>query len=513
MPSAFGRAPGRMPAVFAAAAIATLAVAQAAAIRPLTTRPVLVRHGLERHVKHNAGSGPVYYAGGATLPAIAYVGSQQAGAGNPNPAVVPGPGTASSVFGYFVTTYSPNHGADTITYCQTGSGFGKSVMDADNDTNTPPSPAPSPLPANANLPCPSPVGTKPVAFVNGFSAQGQDFGDFSGSDAPLNATEFSDWNNHQQTTGTSIFGRGLPVQIPYIVGSVALLYNNNDPNVEGHQLNLTTTQLCKIADGEITNWDQLNKNFTSKTLFFTDRADKSGTSFSFSNHLNVVCKGPGETYGVSQNYDEYIPGNPSIGALPNPLPQGATHQFFLNGSGNGGVVAAIEGQDGAIGYVETANALTAVNGANINFALVNGKDPVKNLPKAAGAVKASQVLKSEAVGSDVANARAPLVTLSPTDDCVLLVNPVAYSNPTGGYSIIAVTNLEFSQTGNGNNAADLRALASMMSQRHPEAVGPGKITTVDLYGRSNVGTTGYSTLNQGTFGKLIKNAANACINS
>ena len=471
--------------------------------------PAQATQRMHKHVKHNAGSGPIYFSGGATLPAVAYVGSTQAVAGQPNPAVVPGPGTSGSVFGYFVTTYSPNGGNDTITYCQTGSGFGKSIMDADNDNLTAPSPAP--LPPNANLPCASPVGTSSVAQVNGFGAVGQNWGDFSGSDAPLSSTEFTDWVNNSQNSSRSNFGRGMPVQVPYIIGAVAILYNNSDPAVEAAQLNLSTTQLCKISDGEITNWHQLNKQFASKTLFFTDRKDKSGTSFSFSNHLNATCKGAGETYGVSQNYDEYISGNPSIGALPNPLPPGATHQFFLNGSGNGGVVAAIEGQDGAIGYTEAANALTAINGSNLNFSLINKKDPIRDLPKAANKVTTKGLLYSTAIGSDVANARAGLVTLSPTDNCVLLVDPQSYAKPKG-YPIIAVTNLEMSQTGNGSNAGDLQTLAYMMSQSSPEAVGPGKVTTVDLFGKSNKGTTGYSTLNQSQFGPIIKTTALSCIN-
>jgi len=498
---------GALPLIVAASlTIATFA--QASPIVHSSARPATQRSA-QRHVKHNAGPGPVYYAGGATLPAIAYVGATQAVAGQPNPASVPGAGTTGSVLGYFASTYSPNHGVDAFTYCQTGSGFGKSVMNGDNDNLG--ASQPPPLPPNANLPCPSPVGTSPTAMVNGFGAVGQDWGDFSGSDAPLNSTEFGDWNTNQATTGRSIFGRGLPVQIPYIVGSVAILYNNSDPKVEAKQINLTTVQLCKIADGEITNWHSLNKAFASKTLFFADRKDKSGTSFSFANHLNKTCKGAGETYGVSQNYDEYIPGNPAIGALPNPLPAGATHADFLNGSGNAGVVAAIEAQDGAIGYVEAANALNAVNGSNLNFSLVNGRDPIKTLPAAAGGIKSTSILKSMAIGSDVANGRAPLQALSPTDNCVLIVNPLAYAASPLGYPIVAVTNLEFSQTENGANAADLQSLAIMMSQKSPEAVGPGKVTTVDLYGSSNVGTTGYSTLNQATFGPIIKATATSCI--
>ena len=509
MPSTSGRALRSALPLLALATTAAVGFAQAGpAIRRGDASPV--RHqgaNALRHVKRNAGPGPIYYAGGGTVPAIAFLGVTQSQAGQPNPSIVPGPGTAGSIFDYFATTYSPNGGTDTISYCQGSSGFGKSVLDGANDNLG--LTQPTPLPANANLPCASPVGTKQVSQQNGFSAVGQDFGDFAGIDQ-LSSTDYGNWVTNTETQGRSIFGRGLPVQVPYIIASVALLYSNSDPAVEGTRLNLTTVQLCKIADGEITNWNQLNKNFASKTLSFAVRQDSAGASFGLSNHLDAVCKGAGETYGVSNNYDEYISGNPAIGALPNPLPPGATTQFFLPASGNAGVVSRITSTDGAIGYVEAASALAAVNGSNVNYALITGKDPIKSVPAAAASVTTAALMTNQTIGSDVANGRAPLITLSPTDNCVLLVNPVAYTKPKG-YPVIFVVSLLLSQAGNGSDAADLQALAEMVSQKSPEALGAGKITTIDLYGKSSVGQTGYSSLNQKTFGPIIKTTVKTCI--
>jgi ABC-type phosphate transport system substrate-binding protein len=460
-----------------------------------------------KHVKRKAGSGPIYYGGGGTVPAFALVGATQSASGQPNPSVIPGPGTGGSILDYFATQYSPNGGSDTFTYCQGSAGFGKAVMDGANDNLTAPSPAP--LPPNANLPCASPVGSKQVLQTNGFSAVAQNFGDFAAVDQ-LGVSDFNSWATNSQTSGRSIFGRGLPVQVPLIIASVALLYNNSDPAVENAQLNLSPTQVCKIADGEITNWHQLNKHFSSKTLKFAVRQDSAGASFGLSNHLNAVCKGSGETYGVSNNYDEYIPNNPSIGALPNPLPPGATTNFFVWAQGNGGLVSLIQSTDGSIGYVEAASALAAVNGSNVNVSLIGGKHPVADVPKAAGSVKSSAILTSTVIGSDVANGRQQLVTTSPADTCLLLVNPQSYAKPKG-YPIIFVVSLLFSQAGNGADAEDLRAFATMVSQKAPEAVGPGKITTIDLYGKSSKGVTGYSTPNQATFGPIIKSVATNCI--
>jgi ABC-type phosphate transport system substrate-binding protein len=512
MSNSLGRAVKAALPLFALASLAAPSIATAGPAARNVLRPPVQGHpaGI-RHIKRNAGPGPIYYAGGGTVPSIAFLGVTESQAGQPNPSIVPGNGTAGSIFDYFINSVSQNGGADQISYCQGSSGFGKNVLSGANDNLG--LSQPLPLPPNGNLPCATPVGTKQVTQVNGFGASGQDFGDFAGVDQ-ISTTDYGNWVTNSETSGRSIFGRGLPVQVPYIVASVALLYNNDDPAVEAAQLDLTPTILCKIADGEITNWNQINKKFASKTLAFTVRSDSAGASFGLSNHLNATCTGAGETYGVSNNYDEYIAGNPSVGALPNPLPAGATVANFLAGSGNAGVIKAILANDGSIGYVEAASAAAQVNGSSVDYALVNKKDPIKNMPASAGTIKTANLLTSVAPGPDVANGRAAIDALSPTDDCVLLINPVSYSKPpNAGYPIIFVVSLLLTQSGNGADAADLQQLAYFISQKKPEAIGAGKVTTVDLYGKSSVGVTGYSTVNQGTFGKIIKSTATTCIGS
>src|SRR3984957_16676161 len=395
MPQAPGRPVSSALPLFGAVTLAASSIALAGPLlhpAQVLQQPVQGRH-VQRHVKRNAGAGPIYYAGGGTVPSVAFLGLTEAQAGAPNPSLVPGSGTSGSIFDYFVNTYSPNGGTDQISYCQGSAGFGKNVMSGENENdnlNSPP-----PLPDNANLPCASPVGAKQVNQTNGFGAVGQDFGAFPGIDQ-ISTTDFSNWVSNSQTQGRSIFGRGLPVQVPYIVASVALLYDNDDPAVEASQVNISTATLCKIADGEITNWHQLNKKFASKTLSFAVRQDSAGASFSLSNHLNATCKGAGETYGVSNNYDEYIPGNPAVGGLPNPLPPGATTQFFITGNGNAGVIQAIAATDGAIGYVEAASAAAGSNDSSIDYALINNRNPIKDLPASAALVKTSSLLTSEA---------------------------------------------------------------------------------------------------------------------
>ena len=485
MSTSFGRTTAKVLPILAVAALGAATASQANTISRNGTLP---GHKAESHVKHNAGPGPAYYAGGATLPAIAYVGQQAATATFDT---VPGVGTSSTVFGYFISNVSANRGNDTITYCQTGSGFGKKVMDGVNVGTG------SLAGEDAQLPCAT-LGNSPVTGVNGFGAGGgQPFGDFSGSDAPLSSSEYTAWSTNYLSPSSPIYGHGLPTQIPFVVGSVAIFYNNPDLG-SSVRLNLTAAQLCKLAGGYISNWSQLG--YPSRPLVFVGRKDGSGTTFSISNHLN--------NFSVSQQYYEYSP-NSGTGVLPNPLNPGENLANIAIASGNPGVALAIENNPGYIGYVEAANALSLINGANLNYAEINGKDPIADLPKSAGAITGA-LIQGQAIGSDVQNGRAPFVTLSPADNCVYFVSPLKYSRPPG-YPIIGVSNLEFSQALNGANAADLQALATTLINKTPENVGPGKITSVDLYGKSSVGTTGFSTLNQATYQKVIKAAASSCI--
>jgi len=514
MSISFGRTALRVLPTIAIVSLAATVAYASPVVRPGlgTVRPVSGAH-TQAQRRHKASPVPLYFGGGATLPAIAYVGALQATAGlstSANPAEVPGIGTTGTVLGYFASNVSVNHGADELSYCQTGSGFGKKVFDGADQANG----------LNADLPC-APLGTTPVQFTNGFGAVAgsyqQGYADFAGSDAPLSTSEYGTYVTDSGTPSSLIFGRGVPVQIPFVIGSVALLYNN--PDVNG-RVNLTTKQVCQIAGGYITNWSQLG--YAARPLSFALRSDGSGTSFSFSNHLNKSCAKfvTPNNFGVSQAYDEYLAApnpcpasNPSLhtGVMPCPLNSGESISGFLPASGNPGVVAAIEGNPGAIGYVEAANALGAINGTNINFATVNGKDPIKDLPAAASTVTGA-LLASKAISGDVPNGRAPIVALSPGDNCDLMVAPLTYAAPTAGYSIIAVSNLEFSSEGNAGNAADLQLLATtLIRNKAGENVGPGKITSVDLFGKGKVGTTGYSTLDQARYVKQITNTAKSCI--
>jgi len=477
-----------------AIALASAAVPVRAPVRPIS------RDG---HVRHATSS--TAYGGGATLPAIAYVGVSQAT--TTNPATDPDP---DSVFGYFLSLYGGG-----FQYCQTGSGYGKKVLDGAE-----------PASAGPNGPCAA-LGSSASGF--GIPSSVQDFADFAGSDAPESSSDYQSFITDAGTASNYIFGRGEPVQVPYIIGAVALLYNNSDLTSSEPQVSLSLKTLCQIADGQITNWDQIPQDpaepagahYGIKKLKWVYRADSSGTTFSFANYVSKSCTGAGQTYGLNQVYDinnNNVSGGSTTGVLPLPLPNGGTNANFLAGNGNPGVVDCIEGTgsctepggvastggDGSIGYVEAANAMAAgvLNAPTVNFAELyitkkkvgHNYSPIADLPAAAHSLANSGLLTDMVVGPFVNNGRpsplleAPPVT-PPAPGCLGIYNPDSYAKVKDGYPILAVTNLEFASTGNGSKASGLQTLAKFAdSESH---YGSGKITTVDPASAS-AGTTGFS---------------------
>jgi ABC-type phosphate transport system substrate-binding protein len=295
--------------------------------------------------------------------------------------------------------------------------------------------------------------------------------------------------------------RGEPVGVMSIIGSVAMFYNGNDTGVSG-QLKLTDAQICSIVEGNITNWNQLSKKYASLPLFFVYRSDGSGTTFSFSNHLVKVCGSSG--LNVSQAFSAPSGTVSVIGATP-PV-------NFVGESGNVGVATEIANNPGYIGYVESANALAFKSGLT-TYALVNGKDPIKNLPETAAAFTYStNSVATDSVVNTLGGA-AQVAALSPAPvkpGCVKIAVPAKYADITEGYPIVAVTNLLMSTTGNGStNASNLQALVDELNT--PADFGSGGITSVDPATKAKgTGTTGYAALGS-SFNTKLKTVAKNCI--
>lgn len=502
------------------------------------------------------GAELVLLGGGATLPAIAYVGVTAAtGTGMQPAGSLTGDGAANpvaagSVLGYFDATAPlpvlPLSATWLATYAQTGSGFGKAIM---NGSDPQPFPAPQ-------------LGASASPGVNGFNGDEvglvpantgadslHDTADFAGSDAPLKQSEYS-------FLTANLPARGEFVQIPYVGGGIAIAFNDPDVSVT---LSLTSAEIDSMAKGAFTNWNLIpaaadtagwaagaynasvcggscttkyphaspflpvsstNPGLPSRPLVWTYRQDNSGTSFSFTNYLS----GKDSQWGLTQTFADAIP---SGGTLTN----------FCGASGNPGVLTAIDGNPGSVGYAEAANAkAAALTHPNTKFAKVYlyniagyDKDPIKDTPAATKTVASFTTDKVAVYQSGSGSEKGTVVGLNgvvpaggtvactsstvdapssttgrPSPDLVAatgvfqpgalgIVDPAAYKSPYAGYPIIAVSYLEFYSSGNGIYAPALRYLAQEVS--NPASYGAGGITTIDPNTTAaGAGTTGYGQL-------------------
>jgi ABC-type phosphate transport system substrate-binding protein len=453
--------------------------------------------------------------GGTSAPAAAYVGLGPAGV---NPATSP---TAGSILGYFAShatlpIYAGGATSWALSYCQTenyAANYDLSVLDGA-------APQPNPCPVRGHFFVPG---------RNAYDAAGQtDTADFSASDLPVAQSEFS-------TTASNYPYLGQVVQVPYLAGSVAIVYNNSDAPLG--TLSLTAAQVCGIFDGEITNWNQIPRNnqlaaistsnpgFPQKTIKLVYRVDPNGTTFSLTNwlsaavaggngvHIPLHCTAPGETWGLNPDFVSALPEPPGASILP------------FASFGEQGMMATVNGQDGAIGYVSGAyyNDYGLLSGSSTYFNvsaapvyLVNAtgyaRDPVLDLPQAAEYIN---TLKKDMTVVYTCGANYPGCTTigRPIPDlvplvgayrsgCVAVVDPASYQSPPLGYPILSVSNLELYSSGNGIYAPGLQFLGGFLSNgASPQNIngttvfGQGGLTTIDQATTiASTGTTGFSSL-------------------
>jgi phosphate transport system substrate-binding protein len=131
--------------------------------------------------------------------------------------------------------------------------------------------------------------------------------------------------------------RGV-LMLPMTAGSVVLAYNA--PGVEG--LKLSREAYVGIMKGDITNWNdpkiaEANPDAKLPDLPITvvHRSDGSGTTAVFTEHLSAIDPDWEKTIGSGKTVEW-------------PTSKGK----FIGGKGNEGVTAAIQQNEGAIGYVE-----------------------------------------------------------------------------------------------------------------------------------------------------------------
>ncbi len=414
--------------------------------------------------------------GGSTLPAKAYQGSS---------AVVPvsGPRLSTPLPGSLFYEALP---AVTQSYCQTGSGAGRSIM-VGSSGNT-----------DASRSCPASFSDDFFNGISGFSAPSSD-ADFAASDAPASLVDFDAFIRnkgvHEQL-----------VQFPALAGSITVIARSQ---TKGWPTHLTEAELCNIFSGKITNWNQLvdinGRPFHDMPITIVYRSDNSGTSFSFSNHLNKVCQDASLAQKLSPVASP-LPfpsgSNFTVQSLfANAFPGGVVPAHALAASGNAGMLATVSATDGTIGYAETAYLRDPVP---VTLIRISPFDPASELDPTDGVVRSRRgwYIKSYTAshqfqipstftdvdgsvlsgtytgralsandsryGRPVGVPTALTATQAPHPNCVFLVHPGAYAtsayntagSPSSGYKsypIIAISYLlgNFALNGNANDMASL----------------------------------------------------------
>ena len=219
--------------------------------------------------------------------------------------------------------------------------------------------------------------------------------DFAGSDALLNSVQ----DNAAKNQCHGGIGGGV-FKIPVTIGAVALIYNL--PGVTN--LKLTPGVIAQIFLGQIKTWndEQVKKlnpgvNLPSTPVQIVHRADGSGTTYIFSHYLSAT----------SSIWTSQVGKGGATIAWPTGT--GAT--------GSSGVTQAVQGQPGAISYVDLAYAISA----KVSYATVQNK---------AGQYLAPSVNAASVAADGYASQM-------PADLQQLIVNsPSKAAYPISGYSYI-----------------------------------------------------------------------------
>ncbi|KAB7776698.1 MULTISPECIES: substrate-binding domain-containing protein [Xanthomonas] len=361
------------------------------------------------------------YGGGATFPAQPYVGNTYT-AVTPNARLSTNAGntagsgstTAALGSGSVFLTYS-NGSSNKVSYCQTGSGFGKNTLAGSTA---------------ANQAC-NDFSTSPLGLSAAASAP-----DFIGTDAPYSTSDYNAFLN-----GGNAAGRVGIVQVPTLAGAIAL--PQSTPTAS---FNLTAAQVCQIYSGLVSDWSSVSGSGTSGPIKIVYRTDGSGTTFAFTSYLARTCNGTsnvpsGFTFTPNQTFNSALPGGVS----------GVYGSRAIGASGNNGVVTSVRvTNSNALGYADVGEVLLQA----ARYVTVAGFDP-KNFGKdssgnpAPVTLAASALLSGRVLDGATVNA-VPGSGSTAVKNCVRLVNPSAAI--TNAYPIAAITYLAGFTSGNGSTA-------------------------------------------------------------
>ncbi|KAB7771794.1 PstS family phosphate ABC transporter substrate-binding protein [Xanthomonas maliensis] len=374
------------------------------------------------------------YGGGATFPAQPYVGNGYLSS-SPNARLSTNAGntsgtasTAGISAGSVFAAFSAGSNANKVSYCQTGSGFGKNTLAGSTA---------------ANQAC-NDFSTSPAGLSAAAAAP-----DFIGTDAPYSTTDYNAFLN-----GTNGASRVGIVQIPTLAGAIALPHSAAT-NPSTATLALTTAQVCQIYSGQVSDWSLVSGSGATGAIKIVYRTDGSGTTFAFTSYLARACNNTsnvpsGFVFTPNQTFNSALPGGVST----------VYGSRAIGASGNNGVVSAVRasGNSNAVGYADIGEVVLQ----SARYATVDSFDPTQFGKNSAGqatpvALAAAALLSGRVLDGATVNT-VPGSGSTTVKNCTRLVNPTAAI--TNAYPIAAITYLAGYTSGNGS-AAHVQAVKDL----------------------------------------------------
>jgi len=427
-----------------------------------------------------AGAVTTLVGGGSASPVIGYTGVPAF----PVPILAPIVPATGSLLGVYS---SASGGGDPTTYCPTGGTVGKKIL-AGND----------PVNYQVNHVCSGFMST-------GFGGVGLAQPFFAASDAPMTSSEVNAY----------VAGHGAgtqPVQLPSIAGAIAIVFRKDANAATGtpavNSMTLTEAQICGIFSGQIRTWDD---------VALAGTGIPAGTA----GPINVVYSGEsgGISYGLLNHLSAVCPSNVAAGKAA--AVNFKTLQAFAMGAGwyipsystsfaspfDAIVPSYVNATNGSIGYADVADAVRAP--ARI-ASVRNSHTTLAVSPLTGFGVTPQPVFLSYDLAiADVVspNGRPVLTPLPTTSQCIAVVDPSSYADPSSGYPILNVSYLLANAQGNGAETAAVRGLlfSPYNKTTRPQVTRIGRITT------------GYAWLSNATLDSTdpvggIWGKINACVN-
>ncbi|MGO1072790.1 PstS family phosphate ABC transporter substrate-binding protein [Lysobacter sp. CA199] len=369
------------------------------------------------------------YGGGATFPAPAYVGDLY-NSTTPKARLSRPAGVLPTVTAYQVAALGNSTGTlvpvfvkygtlttNRVSYCQTGSGTGKNVLNQNG--------------ISANGQCFD--NATASSGVTGFTST-DPVTDFIGTDSPISTNDYNTFNTNMSAT------RGAIVQIPTLAGAIAIPYNETNVPVGLRPLALTTEQVCRIYSRQFTLWSQVNASLPANAIKIVYRKDGSGTTFAFTSFLTAKCNTPfGTSFTPNQNFAAAMGAQDPTDPTLVPAAWGWTAA-----TGNNNVVATVKTTVDSVGYGDVAEVVAQA----ANYALVDGFNPT-SMPASLNILPGS--IQQGLVLNGATTAAVPGAGTTAQKNCLKLVSSSAPIS--GAYPIVAVTYLNAYYSGNGATKA------------------------------------------------------------